>query len=154
MSNLLVFEGLREILVLLQSRSISIGRTARYWTLTFTALNNKLLTLVPRTFYSLAYFTPWNTLLPQIFAMPWLTYIPNIQQRIEIFTLKLDSESCFIYLFHIMVKWIPRIIMCWGAKCSREKRVLRSKVFQGAKGVGEQSVLRGKECWGGRCNEE
>ena len=92
-------------------------------------------------------------------AMPILIFSPFANfgkqsliynKELGFFTLKLDSESCFIYLFHIMVKWIPRIIMCWGAKCSREKRVLRSKVFQGAKGVWEQSVLRSKLFHGGK----
>jgi len=53
-----------------------------------------------------------------------------------------------------MVKWIPRSIMCWGAKCSREERVLSSKVFQGAKCVKEQSVLRSKVFQGEKCVKE
>ena len=93
-------------------------------------------TLLLRTLCSLTPFAHWNTLLLRIFSTPWFTYMPNTI-FFDIFTLKFKSESGFIHLFHIMVKWIPRSIMSWGAKCSREQSVLRSKVFQGAKGVKE-----------------
>ena len=51
-----------------------------------------------------------------------------------------------------MVKWIPRSIICWGAKCAIEQSVLRSKMFQGAKGVKKQSVLRSKVFRGVKCS--
>ena len=92
-------------------------------------------TLLLRTFYSFAYFAPWNTLLPQIFAMPWLTYIPNIQQRIKIFYSKVGLRV----LFHIPISH-------HGQMNSKEQNVLRSKVFQGGKCVEEQSVPGSKRC--------
>ena len=100
-------------------------------------------TLLLRTFYSLAYFAPWNTLLPQIFAMPWLTYIPNIQQRIKIFYSKVGLRV----LFHIPISH-------HGQMNSKDHNVLRSKLFQGDKGVEKDSVLRNKVFWEVKSVEE
>ena len=89
-------------------------------------------TLLLRTFYSLAHFAPWNTLLPKIIATPWLTYIPNIQQRIKIFYSKVGLRVLFYIpishhgqmnskdhnVLRSMCVWLPSVLSSWEAKCS------------------------------------
>ena len=111
------------------------------------------------TLYSIAHFAPWNTLHPRVFCSlehfaPKPHLLPRaylIQKRC--FYYKVGGRVLF-YVFHLMVKWIPRSIMCLGAKSSREENVFRSKVFHGGNGAEEQRVPGSKVCWEAKCSKQ